>query len=393
MTAGKKTGLLLAAVLIGYIFMGLPDTALGVLWKDMSAALAQPLERGGVLMMVLWLFSALASVPCVPLLRRCNPFLLTGLGLLFWGLFLVLGGFAGSFAGLCACFVFAGLLRGAADLCCNYVVANRGSSSHMNLMHALWSAGCTLGILLQLWAARGGLDWRRSFWLLGGAVTLGALALLALYPVCGREAAPEPAPEAGAGRAPAREPIAWSCRFFACGLVTFFHNTVLFSLTLWGVSFLTARGMEAPLAGFLVSALMGAVMAGRLATAAFVNRLGDTRTILLGLCTALLGAALLLLPQVPALAAGLALIGLGLGPIFPCSAHAAVWRFQGATATAALSLQVCSGTAGSCLMPLAAGYLFTAAGFSLLPYLALLFILLQLAAVWFIDIRKQPSQA
>ena len=127
-------------------------------------------------------------------------------------------------------------------------------------------------------------------------------------------------------------------------------------------------------------------MLGRLISGFISERLGDRTLIRLGIAVEGIGILMVFLPvqgYLPA-AAGFAVIGTGIGPVYPSIQHMAPENFGRRHSAAAIGLQMASAYVGSTLMPMAFGHLQLAAGIRIMPFYLLLFagmnlLLLELA--------------
>jgi fucose permease len=127
-------------------------------------------------------------------------------------------------------------------------------------------------------------------------------------------------------------------------------------------------------------------MLGRLISGFISERLGDRTLIRLGIAVEGIGILMVFLPvqgYLPA-AAGFAVIGTGMGPVYPSIQHMAPENFGRRHSAAAIGLQMASAYVGSTLMPMAFGHLQLAAGIRIMPFYLLLFagmnlLLLELA--------------
>ena len=125
---------------------------------------------------------------------------------------------------------------------------------------------------------------------------------------------------------------------------------------------------------------------GRLISGFISERLGDRTLIRLGIAVEGIGILMVFLPvqgYLPA-AAGFAVIGTGMGPVYPSIQHMAPENFGRRHSAAAIGLQMASAYVGSTLMPMAFGHLQLAAGIRIMPFYLLLFagmnlLLLELA--------------
>jgi MFS family permease len=127
-------------------------------------------------------------------------------------------------------------------------------------------------------------------------------------------------------------------------------------------------------------------MLGRLISGFISERLGDRTLIRLGIAVEGIGILMVFLPvqgYLPA-AVGFAVIGTGMGPVYPSIQHMAPENFGRRHSAAAIGLQMASAYVGSTLMPMAFGHLQLAAGIRIMPFYLLLFagmnlLLLELA--------------
>ena len=121
--------------------------------------------------------------------------------------------------------------------------------------------------------------------------------------------------------------------------------------------------------------IFGGLMLGRLISGFISDKLGDRTLIRLGIAVEGIGILMVLLPAeayLPA-AAGFAVIGTGMGPVYPAIQHMAPENFGRRFSAAAIGLQMASAYVGSTLMPMAFGHLQLAAGIRIMPFYLLLF--------------------
>jgi fucose permease len=200
------------------------------------------------------------------------------------------------------------------------------------------------------------LTWRFGL-VIGGGVT--AVAVLAMWsaPVPAQE---HPAAPASSGPAPARR-IGPS--FQPTLIIVFAIVALEFSLSFWLASYLNdSVGIPRDLAAVMVSALYAANLVGRLAASRLARRAAPERVLGASFVVALAGLPILLAAGGPAAGAtGIALVGVGIGAMFPLtsSLHVRTSR-RGADAAMGQVLGVAS--AGQVLGPVAVGAIGQAAG-------------------------------
>ena len=141
-----------------------------------------------------------------------------------------------------------------------------------------------------------------------------------------------------------------------------------------------ALGLAAVAASLATSLLWGAVLVGRLLAVAALRRIRDARLVQLSLAAALVGVLLILGGRawMPLFWAGVGLVGLGFGPIFPTSLALAS-ELAPERSGAAGSIVVASGSIGAMTLPLVAGALIPSLGIAGSIALALAPLALMLA--------------
>jgi fucose permease len=252
----------------------------------------------------------------------------------------------------------------------SYVAELPNNSALLNYLHAFYGAGALLGPLLASNILAAGLDWNRVY------LVMGVGALLVAGGIAGAFAAP-PAPEAPpapADAAPERNvmaatlalPLVWIGAIFL-GLYVGAEVT----LGSWAYSFLTEQdGIDVILAGQMVSGFWLGLTVGRLVLGPAAQRFGNVLIIQLCLAGTAGGVALLWLgPGAISAAAGLALAGFSLGPIFPTMIAVMSGQVTPRLLPSAIGFMASLGAGGAAFVPWIAGNL--AEGFGLwaiLPY-------------------------
>ena len=121
-------------------------------------------------------------------------------------------------------------------------------------------------------------------------------------------------------------------------------------------------------------------MLGRLISGFVSNKFGDKRLIRIGIGVELVGILLAMLPvhnYLPA-AIGFAVIGTGMGPVYPAIQHMAPVNFGKRFSAAVIGLQMASAYFGSTFMPMVFGNLQQQVGIGIMPVYLLLFAALNI---------------
>lgn len=161
-----------------------------------------------------------------------------------------------------------------------------------------------------------------------------------------------------------------------------FYCTVEFTMGTWGASYLVnARGMDASKAAQMVSLYYGGIMVGRFISGIVSLKVDDKNLIRGGVGVLLLGVVLVAIPNVVCLYVGMALIGVGCGPIFPATLHAVPVRFGKEMSTYLTGYHMGGAYAVGFLVQVCFGYVATATTFEIMPYMLIVFVALLVAMV------------
>ncbi|MBV9803421.1 MAG: MFS transporter [Solirubrobacterales bacterium] len=214
------------------------------------------------------------------------------------------------------------------------------------------------------------LTWRFAF-VIGAVIVVAADALFWVIRVPQPAAAEHHPPSArsGAGR---------RCRWPMCTLVVVFAVVALeFSLSFWLASYLAdAVGLQRRLAVVMVAGLYAANLTGRLLASRLARHLATQRLLIASLVMALVGLPVLLAATGGAVAAaGLVIVGAGIGAAFPLTSSLHIGASPH-SADRALGQVFTTAAAGQIVGPLIVGAIAQAVGLRLglmlLPALAIL---------------------
>lgn len=298
---------------------------------------------------------------------------------------------------LCLALFFLGMLGGLIDVAMNahaVAVERLYQRPIMSGFHGLWSCGMMGASAVAALVAGIGIGVHGHFVAAGILLALGSAPVLRWLLAADEEGATRPghgvpggvgnADETGnANGTGERESAKVTGSVFVVtvlALVAFGSFLAEGAITDWGPVFLhDDRGATESLAALAVTVFTGAMAVSRLAGDWFRARLGSVRLARFGAAIAFAGLALALLVQPPALVlAGLAIAGLGVGPLVPI-----VFSSAGNTATSrrssVLGIAVAGGYLGGILGPVLIGFVAGRVGLVWALSVPLLFLL----ATWF----------
>ena len=147
----------------------------------------------------------------------------------------------------------------------------------------------------------------------------------------------------------------------------------------WGSSYLVlAKGIAAEQAANYGSMFCIGITVGRFVSGFITLKLDDVKMIRLGQAVVGLGIALILIPGLNEFmtVAGLILIGIGCGPIYPCALHSTPTHFGADRSQAIIGMQMAFAYIGSLAMPALFGVIGNAISVSIFPIYLLLIVAL-----------------
>ncbi|MEC0227759.1 MFS transporter [Paenibacillus alba] len=370
-------------IYLAFISLGLPDSLLGTAWPVMQLDFAAPLETAGLLFMVIAAGTIVSSLASGAVLKRFGTGKVTLVSCLLTAGALLGFAVSPSLIWLMICAIPLGLGAGSVDAGLNNYVAEHYKAHHMSWLHCFWGVGATMGPIIMAQFISGENTWRHGYLTVAG-IQFGLVVILFFtLPLWNRVAknskAPlseEPEVEESLLNNEIYKPVKpWKIRGVKLALVSFlFYCGVEATIGLWGSSFLVnIKDLPAAIAAQWISFYYAGITVGRLITGFITFKISNRLLIRTGQITALIGAALLILPLPSSFSlAGFLIIGLGLAPIYPCMLHETPVRFGKKHSQTIMGYQMAVAYTGSTFMPPLLGLLASYATISILPlYLVL----------------------
>ncbi|MDR1692602.1 MAG: MFS transporter [Oscillospiraceae bacterium] len=372
--------LLLVLIYLAFIGLGLPDSLLGSAWPAMYGGLGVPIERAGLISIILSAGTVVSSLFSDRTVRRFGAGKVTAVSVALTAAALLGSSFSGDYWLLCVLAVPLGLGAGSVDAVLNNFVALHYKASHMSWLHCFWGVGASLGPA----AIAAGLAWFGS-WNAGyrmvGAALFALAGVLTLSLPLWRKAPEAERTENSKKGVPIR--VLFKLPGAKQVLLSFvFYCSLEATVGLWGSTYLvTVRGVEATVAAGWISLYYAGITFGRLLSGFAALKVGGRQLIHLGQALVLAGIAVTLLPGffTPA---GLFLTGLGLAPIYPSLVHDTPANFGREHSQAMIGFQMAFAYAGATCMPPLFGLLGAKVTYGLLPvFLAALLAMMVLMVV------------
>ena len=374
--------LLLAIIYLSFISLGLPDALLGSAWPSMVHQFDVPLSYAGIISGIISAMTVISALQSDRLTRRLGSGVVTAISVGMTAVALLGFSISGEFWMLCLWAVPYGLGAGSVDASLNNYVAIHYESRHMSWLHCMWGVGISIGPYIMSYALTHGTTWNTGYRVIFYIQIVLTLILVFSLPLWKKNVKNEENKKGdGPGRAlKLREIIAIPGA--KAVMVTFFcYCAVEQTAILWGASFMSlSRDVSAEIAASFASLFCIGITIGRAISGFMTMKFSDTQMIRIGFGTILLGIIFLFIPlgSVPALI-GLALIGFGCAPIYPCVIHSTPTHFGEENSQAVIGVQMASAYVGTTLMPPLFGVIANTISISLLP----VYLLIILAGMFF----------
>jgi fucose permease len=244
---------------------------------------------------------------------------------------------------------------GAIDTGINTWASTTHGPRMLNWLHAFWGVGAALGPALVVLALETGRSWRVSYAVVG----LAQLGLALGFALTGRAWEPAAARDsaAAADNVPsARETLRLSGARRGA-LAYFLYTGVEVGFGVWAFTLFTeGRGIAPATAGFWLSMYWGGLTVSRLLASVAGARVSPSALVRGCLVVAAVGSGLVWLDGADAVGfAGLTLVGLACGPVFPTLMATTPRRVPPGHAPQTVGFQVAAAALGAALLPATLG--------------------------------------
>ena len=314
------TVVLLVVIYIAFVGLGVPDSLIGSAWPAIYGELGLPVTYVSFVTMVISGCTVLSSIFSDRIIRRFGTGKITAVSTLMTALALLGFSFSQHFLFLCLLAVPLGLGAGAIDSGLNNFLALHYSVKHINLLHCFYGVGVSVSPFLMSLAIGGG-NWRGGYryaFLLQIAIAAVLVLALPLWKRAFSGAGEEKAPEEEPSRLlPLKEMVklpmvrtAWA--------IMFATNAIECACGAWGATFLAEARAFTPQDSALALTLYYVGLAlGRFLSGIFSEKIRTWQRVHIGIGGVVVAVGLLLVPWGWMAMAGLFMVGLGNGSIYP----------------------------------------------------------------------------
>lgn len=352
MTRPVPRGLLMVAF-VAFVGLGVPDGLIGTGWPEMSGDLSRSIGDLGVAVTVGIAGFATMAALSGQVAARIGPGSRLAAAYVGIGLGALLVGIGPNWALVLVGVAVLGMGNGLLDPTVNSYVARNHGMRTMNLLHASFGAGATLGPLVMLWSLRATGGWRAAY---VGVAVWGGLMFVVMF-VTRRSWRDRPASETRRrdGGTPVAVPLVLAAFLLTTG-------TEMAAGT-WAYSWLfEGRGVSDAAAAAFAAAFWAGLTGARLVGVVIGDRLAP-RTVM-GWSGALLVGGSAWMAADPGGSGGFGLVaaGAGVALVFPILVVATTVGF-GARGEAMVGWGFAAASAGAAALPWIAGRLVEGIGF------------------------------
>ncbi len=365
--------LLLAIIYLSFISLGLPDALLGSAWPIMYREFGVPLSYAGIIAMIISAWTVISSLLSDRLTKKFGTGVVMTVSVAMTAVALFGFSVSTEFYELCLWTLPYGFGAGSVDASINNYVAVHYESRHMSWLHSMWGVGISIGPYIMSYALTNGMEWGSGYrvvFLLQAVLTVILIFSLPLW----KKRMGGTAENGGVKGKSKEKPLSIKEVLSITGakeiMIAFFcYSVVEQTSILWGTTYLTLyHGLAAEKAASFASLFCIGITIGRAISGFLTIKFSDTSMIRMGTAVIATGIVFMFLPiGITGAFIGLALIGFGCAPVYPCIIHSTPVYFGADKSQAVIGIQMASAYIGTTAMPPLFGVIANHISVGLLP--------------------------
>lgn len=371
------TTLLLVFIYIFYIGLGIPDSLLGSAWPAIYGEFHVPVSYASFISAIISTGTVISSLFSTKVIAKLGTAKVTALSTALTAAALAGFSCSHSFLCLCLCAVPLGIGAGSIDTALNNYVALHYNAMQMSFLHCFYGIGVTASPYLMSLALSERMNWRGGYrTVFYIQLIIAALSVLSL-PLW-KKVRTAQHEEEGIHVLPLIEMIKRKKIWASCGVfagISALESTCL----IWGSTYLSETiGLSADRAAALITFYFAGMALGRFLSGLLALKYSGWKIIFAGQAAILAAVLILLATQnIPAAVAGLFLIGLGNGPIFPNMTHLTPALYQKGTSQSIIGIEMAFSNLSILLTPILFGLISDITGTGIFPgFLTVMFALM-----------------
>ncbi len=320
---------ILVVIYIVFISLGLPDSLFGVAWPVVHTEFGINESFASFYSIITGICTGGVSFIAGKLIRKFGTANVTFVSTLLTAIGLLCMSLAPNIIVMMLGTVILGYGAGVIDTALNNFVSLHYKAQHMNWLHAFWGVGVTVSPLIMSVFLTGEMGaWRNGYRVIAllqlSIAVVIAISLKKWKTIKETAETEEVAVENKKGLFEILKIKGVITSVLSQGL----YCSMEFLIGTWGASFLVhVHALEPDNAAKWISLYFGGIMVGRFISGFISMKANDNMMIRLGIIVSFVGMILLALPLGNISLAGLLLVGVGFGPIFPSILHSVPERF------------------------------------------------------------------
>ncbi len=378
----KMATILLTVIYIAFIGLGIPDSLFGTAWPAIYTEFHLPISCASLVSATICCGTIASSMLSARVIRRFGTNVVSAVSTALTAAALLGFSFSENLLAVCLLAIPLGLGAGAIDTALNNYVAIHYSARVMSFLHCFYGVGVSVSPFVLSLVIGGKSGWRGGYRIAFGIQLAITLLLVVTLPVWHKVHGPSETAEGGGARdltlgEIARIPgvkLMWTLFIASCAIECTCGN--------WASTFLVEYKHTPPeRAARIVMFYYVGMALGRFLSGLLAAKLDSWRIIRLGEMTLGIALAVLLLPGSPPLAAaGLFLVGLGNGPLFPNFNYLTPQNFGEEASQSVMGTQMAAAYGGIMIAPAVCGLLGQRFTMGIFPFYLIAFYLVMLLA-------------
>lgn len=384
---------LLIVIYIAFIGLGVPDSLIGSAWPAIHTQLNIPVEAVSVITFLISGCTVLSSMFSAKILNRLGTAKVTAFSTAMTAAALLGFSFTSSFWFMIPLAIVLGLGAGAIDSGLNNYVALHCKASHMNFLHCFYGVGVSLSPYLMSQALnnigwRGG--YRYAFY-----VQLGITILLILSVPLWKKTSVAQEQEEEKNVNLTLLQMAKMSEVRLVWIIMLATNAIEYACGVWGSTYLVEeKGFEPQYGAIALTIYYVGMSIGRFVSGLLADKISTWKRIGIGTVILAPAVVIMLLPLHGAVSvAGLFLIGLGNGSIYPNMIHLTPHNFGKEASQSVMGSQIAFAYIGVMLAPPAVSLVSGLFGIKVYPViLAVLYVSMVIVLKCFVRRLKKQDR-
>ena len=372
---------LLVIIYIAFIGLGLPDSLFGTAWPAIYADLQLPFSYGSFVTTLVFFGTMISSMFSAKLINRFGTGKVAAVSTLLTAIAMLGYSFVPNYIFLLLCALPLGLGAGAIDTSLNNYIAVHYSAKHMNFLHCFYGIGITVSPIILAKTMEAASGWRNGYRIAFAIQILITLLLFVTLPWWRKRGRNQEDNEEQVLVLSLKEIMAtpgikliWILFVATCAIEC--------TCGTWGGTYLVeAHAMNPDTAAGLILFYFLGVALGRFVAGILSEWMRVYRIICFGMIVIVIGCILLFVAKSTViLVIGLALIGIGNGPMFPNFNYITPLLYGEDKSPALIGTEYTSASIATMTVPIIVGQIAAKIGFVIFPYVIAISIVIMAIA-------------